>query len=95
MEETLGPEWRDLLIELYMDSAIEESDDMWQALLHELAMIAIEDHDDSDDSDEDEDSEDEDDLEEVLHHRFLLLEVREVLKKNVIFFQIGLDPLEM
>ena len=78
MEETLGPEWRDLLIELYMDSAIEESDDMWQALLHELAMIAIEDHDDSDDSDEDEDSEDEDDLEEVLHHRFLLLEVREV-----------------
>ena len=94
MEETLGPEWRDLLIELYMDSAIEESDDMWQALLHELAMIAIEDHDDSD-SDEDEDSEDEDDLEEVLHHRFLLLEVREVLKKNVIFFQIGLDPLEM
>ena len=94
MEETLGPKWRDLLIELYMDSAIEESDDMWQALLHELAIIAIEDHDDSD-SDEDEDSEDEDDLEEVLHHRFLLLEVREVLKKNVIFFQIGLDPLEM
>ena len=78
MEETLGPEWRDLLIELYMDCAIEESDDMWQALLHELAMIAIEDHDS--DSDEDEDSEDEDDLEEVLQHRFLLLEVREVFK---------------
>ena len=80
MEESLGPEWRDLLIETYMNCAIEESDEMWQALLHELAMIAMEDLEVSDS-----DSEDEEDMEDALHHRFLLLEVGATKYLNIWF----------
>ena len=68
MEESLGPEWRDLLIETYMTCSIDEFDDLWHDAVKELTLMSMEECEDSD-------SDEEEELQDALLLRTLLLEV--------------------
>ena len=68
MEESLGPEWRDLLIETYMTCTIDEFDDLWHDAVKELTLMSMEECEDSD-------SDEEEELQDALLLRTLLLEV--------------------
>ena len=43
MEESIGPEWRDLLIYSYINSTLSDCDDLWQQVLHGLMLLQLED----------------------------------------------------
>ena len=43
MEESIGPEWRDLLIYSYINSTISDCDEIWQQVLHGLMLLQLED----------------------------------------------------
>ena len=66
MEESLGPEWRDLLIETYMTCTIDEFDDLWHDAVKELTLMSMEESEDSD-------SDEEEELQDALLLRTLLL----------------------
>ena len=42
MEESLGPELRDLLIDTYISSICDDCDDLYYETLHELMMLQCE-----------------------------------------------------
>ena len=65
MEESLGPEWQDLLIETYMKCTIDEFDELWHDAVKELLNILMEETEDSD-------SEKEEELQDALLLRTLL-----------------------
>ena len=68
MEESLGPEWRDLLIETYMTCSIDKFDDLWHDAVKKLTLMSMEECEDSD-------SDEEEELQDALLLRTLLLEV--------------------
>ena len=68
MEESLGPEWPDLLVETYMTCTIDELDDLWHDTVKELTLMSMEESEDSD-------SDEEEELQDALLLRTLLLEV--------------------
>ena len=68
MEESLGPELRDLLIDTYISSICDECDDLYYETLHELMMLQCEEFEDSDDEEEEIEQ-------EILLLKYLLLEV--------------------
>ena len=68
MEESLGPEWQDLLMETYMTCTIDEFDELWHDAVKELLNISMEETEDSD-------SEKEKELQDALLLRTLLLEM--------------------
>ena len=68
MEESLGPEWQDLLMETYMTCTIDEFDELWHDAVKELLNFSMEETDGSD-------SDEEEELQGALLLRTLLLEM--------------------
>ena len=77
MEESLGPELRDLLIDTYISSICDECDDLYYETLHELMMLQCEEVEDSDDEEEEIEQ-------EILLLKYLLLEVSPVCYEKVL-----------
>jgi len=67
MKESLGPEWRDLLIKTYMTCTIDEFDDLWHDAVKELTLMSMMESEDSD-------SDEEEELQDALLLRTLLPE---------------------
>ena len=68
MEESLGPELINLLIEAYVSCVLEEFDKLWLRTLHRLAALHAMEVEDSD-------SEEEEEFQEFLELRMLLVQV--------------------
>ena len=68
MEESLGPELKNLLIEAYVSCVLEEFDELWLRTLYRLAALHAMEVEDSD-------SEEEEEFQEFLELRMLLVQV--------------------
>ena len=77
MEESLGPEFRDLLVDSYISSICDDCDELYYETLNELIMLQHEEVEDSDD-------EEEEIQQEILLLKYLLLEVSPVCYDKVL-----------